>query len=319
MSIRVIQPGVQTTVQDLGRFGYQQYGVPVAGAMDPHSMKLANILLDNDPGEAVLEITIMGPQLLFEEANYVALTGGDLGATLDGQPMPRYQAVLIQPGQTLRFRGLRNGCRAYLAFAGGLDIPMVMGSRSTYLKAKMGGFRGRKLEAEDVLRFRAPNLTLPFPERRRLGADFVPQKQYELRVILGPQDDYFTEAGLATFFKEVYTVSAEFDRMGCRLEGAVVEHKNGGDIISDGIAFGAIQVPSAGKPIIMAADRQTTGGYTKIATVISADFRYLGQLKGGDKVHFVPISVEQAENSLFLEQQYYQMIIDFFNRDRNMS
>ena len=319
MSIRVIQPGVQTTVQDLGRFGYQQYGVPVAGAMDPHSMKLANILLDNDPGEAVLEITIMGPQLLFEEANYVALTGGDLGATLDGQPMPRYQAVLIQPGQTLRFRGLRNGCRAYLAFAGGLDIPMVMGSRSTYLKAKMGGFQGRKLEAEDMLRFRAPNLALPFPERRRLGADFVPQKQYELRVILGPQDDYFTEAGLATFFKEVYTVSAEFDRMGCRLEGAVVEHKNGGDIISDGIAFGAIQVPSAGKPIIMAADRQTTGGYTKIATVISADFRYLGQLKGGDKVHFVPISVEQAENSLFLEQQYYQMIIDFFNRDRNMS
>ncbi|MBP3729285.1 MAG: biotin-dependent carboxyltransferase family protein [Lachnospiraceae bacterium] len=319
MSIRVIQPGVQTTVQDLGRFGYQQYGVPVAGAMDPRSMKLANILLDNDPGEAVLEITIMGPQLLFEEANYVALTGGDLGATLDGQPMPRYQAVLVQPGQTLRFLGLRNGCRAYLAFAGGLDIPMVMGSRSTYLKAKMGGFKGRKLEAEDVLEFRAPNPWLPFPERRRLGVDFVPQKQYELRVILGPQDDYFTKEGLATFLKEVYTVSAEFDRMGCRLEGAVVEHKNGGDIISDGIAFGAIQVPSAGKPIIMAADRQTTGGYTKIATVISADFRYLGQLKGGDKVHFVPISVEQAENSLFLEQQYYQMIIDFFNRDRNMS
>ena len=318
MSIRVIQPGVQTTVQDLGRFGYQQYGVPVAGAMDPRSMKLANILLDNDPGEAVLEITIMGPQLVFDEPNYVALTGGDLGATLDGAPMPRYQAVFIRPGQTLRFLGLRNGCRAYLAFAGGLDIPLVMGSRSTYLKAKMGGYQGRKLEAGDVLNFRSPNPYLMFPERRRLGIDFVPQKQYDLRVVLGPQDDYFTEAGLETFFREVYTVSAEFDRMGCRLEGAGVEHKNGGDIISDGIAFGAIQVPSAGKPIIMAADRQTTGGYTKIATVISADFRFLGQLKGGDKVHFVPISVEQAENSLFLEQQYYQMIIDYFNRDRRL-
>ena len=318
MSIRVVQPGVQTTVQDLGRFGYQQYGVPVAGAMDPHSMKLANILLDNDPGEAVLEITIMGPQLVFDEPNYVALTGGDLGATLDGAPMPRYQAVLVQPGQTLRFLGLRNGCRAYLAFAGGLDIPLVMGSRSTYLKAKMGGFQGRKLEAGDELKFRAPKTCLEFPERRRLGIDFVPQKQYDLRVVLGPQDDYFTEDGLGTFFKEVYTVSAEFDRMGCRLEGAVVEHKDGGDIISDGIAFGAIQVPSAGKPIIMAADRQTTGGYTKIATVISADFRYLGQLKGGDKVHFVPITIEQAENSLYLEQQYYQMIIDFLNRDRKL-
>ena len=316
MSIRVIQLGVQTTVQDLGRFGYQQFGVPVAGAMDPRSMKLANLLLDNDPGEAVLEITIMGPQLAFDETNYVALTGGDLGATLDGKPMPRYQAVKVEAGQTIRFLGIRNGCRAYLAFAGGLDIPPVMGSRSTYLKAKIGGFKGRKLEAGDELSFREPKPDLDFPERRRLGIDFTPQKQYELHVILGPQDDHFTEEGIKTFCSEVYTVSAEFDRMGCRLEGPIVEHKNGGDIISDGIAFGAIQVPSAGKPIIMAADRQTTGGYTKIATVCSADFRFLGQLKGGDKVNFVPITVEQAQNALRLEQQYFQMITDFFKRDR---
>ncbi len=316
MSIRVIRPGLQTTVQDLGRFGFQQFGVPVAGAMDPRSMKLANLLLDNDPGEAVLEITVIGPQLVFDEANYIALTGGDLGATLDGKPMPRYQAVKAEAGQTLRFLGLKNGCRAYLAFAGGLDITPVMGSRSTCMKARIGGFMSRKLETGDELKFRTPRPGLCFPERRRIGIDFTPQKQYELHVIPGPQDDYFTEGGLNTFFSEIYTVSAEFDRMGCRLEGPVVEHKNGGDIISDGIAFGAVQVPSAGKPIIMAADRQTTGGYTKIATVISADFRILGQLRGGDKVNFVPVTVEQAQNVLMLEQQYFQMITDFLIRDR---
>ena len=316
MSIRVIRPGLQTTVQDLGRFGFQQFGMPAAGAMDPRSMKLANLLLDNDPGEAVLEITLMGPQLVFDVANTIALTGGDLGAVLDEKPMPRYQAVQVEAGQTLRFLGLQNGCRAYLAFAGGLDIPPVMGSRSTCMKAKIGGFKGRKLEAGDELKFRAPKPELCFPERRRIGIDFAPQKQYELHVILGPQDDYFTEDGLETFFSEVYTVSAEFDRMGCRLEGPAVEHKNGGDIISDGIAFGAVQIPSSGRPIIMAADRQTTGGYTKIATVISADLRILGQLKGGDRMDFVPVTVEQAQNALILEQQYFRMITEFLKRDR---
>ena len=311
MSIRVIQPGVLTTVQDLGRFGFQQYGVPVSGAMDPRSLKLANLLLGNDPGEAALEITVTGPQLIFGEANYAVLTGGDLGAELDGKPMPRYQAVKIEAGQMLRFLGLRNGCRAYLAFAGGLDVPLVMGSRSTCMKAKIGGIKGRKLEAGDELRFRAPQPDLPFPERRRIGTDFVPQKQYELHAVLGPQDDHFTEAGLRTFFSEVYTVSADFDRMGSRLDGPPIEHKGGADIISDGIAFGAVQVPSSGKPIIMTADRQTTGGYTKIATVCSADFRFLGQLKGGDKVNFIPISVEQAQNVLLLERQYFRMIRDF--------
>ncbi len=316
MSIRVIRPGLQTTVQDLGRFGFQQFGMPAAGAMDPRSMKLANLLLDNDPGEAVLEITLMGPQLVFDEANTVALTGGDLGAVLDGKPMPRYQAVQVEAGQTLRFLGLQNGCRAYLAFAGGLDIPPVMGSRSTCMKANIGGFKGRKLEAGDELGFRDPKPELPFAERRRIGTDFAPQKQYELHAIPGPQDDYFTEDGLETFFSEVYTVSAEFDRMGCRLEGPAVEHKNGGDIISDGIAFGAVQIPPSGRPIIMAADRQTTGGYAKIATVISADLRILGQLKGGDRVNFVPVTVEQAQNILMLEQQYFRMITEFLKRDR---
>lgn len=318
MSIRVLQPGIQTTVQDLGRFGYQQYGVPAAGAMDPRSLKLANILLDNEPGEAALEITVMGPHLEFTEANYIALTGGDLGAVLDGKPVPRYEAVKVETGQVLRFLGLRSGCRAYLAFAGGLDVPAVMGSRSTYMKAKIGGYEGRRLEAGDELRFRAPRPELAFAERRKLGIDYVPQKEYSLHVVWGPQDDHFTEAGRRTFCSEVYTVSAESDRMGCRLEGAVIEHQSGADIISDGIAMGAVQVPAAGLPIIMAADRQTTGGYPKIAAVISADFRYLGQLKGGHKVRFVPVTVEQAQNSRKLDEQYYRMIRAFLDRDRAM-
>lgn len=315
MGIQVIQPGAQTTVQDLGRFGFQQYGVPVSGAMDPRSLKLANLLLGNDPGEAALEITVTGPELVFDETNHIALTGGDLGAMLDGKPLPRYQAVRIEAGRTLRFTGLRSGCRAYLAFAGGLDIPPVMGSRSTYMKAGIGGYKGRKLEAGDELAFRDPRPELPFPERRRIGTDLISQKLYELRVIPGPQDDHFTEEGLKTFFTETYTVSTESDRMGCRLEGPAIEHKNGADIISDGIAFGAVQVPSSGKPIIMAADRQTTGGYAKIATVISADFRVLGQLKGGDKVRFAPVTVEEAQTLMRLEQNYYDMIAAFLGRD----
>ena len=315
MGIRIIQPGALTTVQDLGRFGYQQYGVPVAGAMDPRSLKLANFLLGNAPGEAALEITLLGPELVFDEANYIALTGGDLGAVLDGKPLPRYQAVRVEAGQTLRFTGLKSGCRAYLAFAGGLDISPVMGSRSTYMKAGIGGYQGRKLEDGDGLKFRDPQPDLPFPERRSIGTDFIPQKQYELHVIPGPQDDHFTEEGLKTFFREVYTVSAESDRMGCRLEGPAIEHRNGADIISDGITFGAVQVPSSGKPIIMAADRQTTGGYAKIATVISADFRFLGQLRAGDKVHFVPVTVEEAQTLMRLEQNFFDMIAAFLSRD----
>ena len=315
MGIRVIQPGALTTVQDLGRFGYQQYGVPVAGAMDPRSLKLANLLLGNAPGEAALEITVLGPELVFDETNYIALTGGDLGAVLDGKPLPRYRAVRAEAGQTLRFAGLKSGCRAYLAFAGGPDIPPVRGSRSTYMKAGIGGYQGRKLEAGDGLKFRDPQPDLPFPERRRIGTDFIPQKLYELHVIPGPQDDHFTEEGLKTFFSEVYTVGAESDRMGCRLEGPAIEHKHGADIISDGIAFGAVQVPSSGKPIIMAADRQTTGGYAKIATVISADFRFLGQLRAGDKVHFILVTVEEAQTLMRMEQNRFDMIEAFLSRD----
>ncbi len=302
MSITVLNPGLLTTVQDQGRVGYQQFGVSVSGVMDPRSAALANILAGNDQREAVLECTMMGPQLQFDRANVIAITGGDLGPTLDGKAIPNYQAVAVKAGQVLKFTAPKSGCRAFIAFAGGLDIPLTMGSRSTYMKAKIGGFNGRKLEKGDVIGFRAPVDTLSRMEDRALRPEFAPKPVYTLRVVLGPQDDAFTDAGIDTFLSGTYTVTPEFDRMGCRLDGPVIAHKDGGDIISDGIAFGAIQVPSAGTPIIMLGDRQTTGGYTKIATVITADFRTLAQLKAGDKVQFVKVPVEYAQGLLLAQR-----------------
>lgn len=313
MSITVLNPGLLTTVQDLGRTGYQQFGVPVSGVVDPRSAALANILAGNPEKEAVLECTMMGPHLQFGQDNCIAVTGGDLGPTLDGKPIPNYRAVAVKAGQVLRFTAPKSGCRAFIAFAGGLDVPQVMGSRSTYMKAKIGGWQGRKLEKGDVIPFRAPKAALPHMEDRALKAEFKPQKEYVLRVILGPQDDCFTPAGIDTFLSQVYTVTPEFDRMGCRLEGPVVAHKESGDIISDGIAFGAIQIPSAGKPILMLADRQTTGGYTKIANVITADFRLLAQLKAGDKVRFQKVSVQFAQ-SVLLAQRAAQKALSAINR-----
>ena len=274
MSITILNPGMLTSVQDLGRIGYQQFGVSVSGVMDPRSASIANILVGNDEGEAVLECTMMGPHIRFDAPNIIAITGGDLGATLDGQSVDTYRAIPVDAGQTLRFTMLRTGCRAFVAFAGGLD----------------------------VIGFRAPKTDLKNLGIRHTSPEFMPRAEYKLRVVLGPQDDAFTELGITTFLNSVYTLTPEFDRMGCRLDGELIEHVQSGDIISDGIAFGAIQVPSAGKPIIMLADRQTTGGYTKIANVISADFRILAQLKAGDKVRFEKVSITAAQEALLAQR-----------------
>lgn len=308
MSITVLHPGMLTTIQDQGRAGYQQFGVPVSGAVDPRSAAVANILAGNEEGEAVLECTVMGPQLRFDEPAVIAVTGADLGPTLDGIPVDNYRALRVGAGQVLRFTGPKCGCRAFIAVAGGLDIPEVMGSRSTYMKAKIGGFKGRKLEKEDVLNLRAPGTEPKALEARSIAPEFHARSEYALRVVLGPQDDAFTAAGIETFFSGVYAVTAEFDRMGCRLEGPEIAHETSADILSDGIAFGAIQVPSSGQPIVMLSDRQTTGGYTKIANVISADFRILGQLKSGDKVRFEKVSLSAAQEALLAQRASLRLL-----------
>lgn len=309
MSIRITNGGLLTTVQDLGRAGFQQFGVPVSGAMDSHSAAIANILVGNDENEAVLEATMIGPRIEFTESVCIAVTGGDLSPTMDGQPLPMYRAVLARAGQTLAFGTLKNGCRAYIAFAGGLDIAPAMGSRSTYLKAQIGGVDGRKLDKGDEIGLRAPVTALPNAWKRAIAdAPSFTKKELALRVVMGPQDDAFTENGIATFLGSTYTVTNQFDRMGYRLDGETIAHVKDGNIISDGISFGAIQIPSEGKPIIMLADRQTVGGYTKIATVITADLPLVAQAKGGDQIRFQKVGIEEAQ-ALYLEQRWYRKVL----------
>ena len=295
MGIKIKTGGFLTTIQDMGRFGYQETGMSVSGVMDTRSASLANILVGNDENEGVIEVTLMGPTMEFTADNIIAVTGGDLGAKLDGNLLPRYEAVLVKAGQTLSFTGLKSGARAFIAFAGGLAVPAVMGSKSTNLKSKIGGFEGRKLEKDDEIGFAAPKTSLPNMDKRKLSIPDFSAKEHDLRVVLGPQDDCFPQSSIDTFFNNVYTIGNEYDRMGCRMQGPVIKHKVGGDIITDGISFGAVQVPSHGNPIVMMADHQTTGGYTKIANVISVDLPVLAQCMPGHKIHFRWVSIEEAQ------------------------
>lgn len=301
MGIRVLKGGMMTTVQDLGRTGYQSQGFSVAGVMDVRAFKIANLLLDNPENEAVLEFTLIGPTLEFTSATIIAITGGDFQPTINGDPAPMYTAIYVNKGDILKFASARTGSRGYIAFSSYLDIPVVMGSRCTNMKSKLGGFKGRRLQADDYIGFRIKRRYLPFFLSRKLEPDNYDQDAVTLRVIMGPQDDAFSKQGIETFLGSEYTVTSDFDRMGCRLEGAFIAPKETSDIISDGIAFGSIQVPSHGKPIILLSDRQTTGGYAKIATVISVDIPKIVQRKTDHKVRFKAITVEEAQK-LYLEE-----------------
>lgn len=302
MGIRVLKAGMLTTVQDLGRNGYQSQGFSVAGVMDVRSFKIANLLLDNPENEAVLEFTLIGPTLQFTSDTIIAITGGDFQPTINGEPAPMYTALYMKRGDILKFGSARTGSRGYIAFSSYLDIPVVMGSRCTNLKSKIGGYKGRKLKDEDYIGFRIKRRYLPFFLSRKLDLDEFDEEEVTLRVVLGPQDNMFTKQGIHTLLSETYTVTSDFDRMGCRLEGPFIASKNGSDIISDGIAFGSIQVPAHGKPIILLADRQTTGGYAKIATVATVDIPKLVQRKTDHKIRFKAITVEEAQR-LYLEEE----------------
>lgn len=302
MGIRVLKGGMMTTVQDLGRNGYQSQGFSVAGVMDVRSFKIANLLLDNPENEAVLEFTLIGPTLEFTSATIIAITGGDFQPTINGEPAPMYTAIYMNKGDILKFGSARTGSRGYIAFSSYLEIPVVMGSRCTNMKSKIGGFKGRKLQAGDYINFRIKRRYLPFFLSRKLEQDNFDQDSATLRVVMGPQDSKFSKKGIETFLTSEYTVTSEFDRMGCRLDGAYIAPKESSDIISDGIAFGSIQVPAHGKPIILLADRQTTGGYAKIATVASVDIPKIVQRKTDHKLRFEAITVQEAQ-ALYLEEQ----------------
>ena len=302
MGIRILKGGMLTTVQDLGRTGYQSQGFSGAGVMDVRSFKIANLLLDNPENEAVLEFTLIGPTLEYTSATIIAITGGDFQPTINGEPAPMYTAIYMNKGDVLKFGSARTGSRGYIAFSSYLDIPVVMGSRCTNLKSRIGGFKGRKLQAGDYIGFRIKRRYLPFFLSRKLEPENFDQDSTTLRVVMGPQDKKFSKQGIETFLTTEYTVTSEFDRMGCRLDGAYIAPKESSDIISDGIAFGSIQVPSHGKPIILLADRQTTGGYAKIATVASVDLPKLVQRKTDHKIRFEAITVQEAQQ-LYLKEQ----------------
>ncbi len=288
--IRIIKAGLQTTVQDNGRWGYQKFGMPVSGAMDVSSLNLANKLVNNSLNEACLEATIDGPTIEFYSDTYISICGANMQAQINNANIEMYKSLQVKSGDILSFKGLVNGCRTYIAFSGGVQVPEVMGSKSTYLKGKLGGFKGRELKSRDELEIGTYNN----PEIKEISSDKITEFKdcFTARIIAGPETGYFTLKGLETFLYTEYTLSQQCDRMGYRLSGAKIEHKSKADIISSGIAFGTIQVPSHGEPIIMMADRQTTGGYPRIACVVSADLPYIAQLKPGDKIRFKEVKLD---------------------------
>ncbi len=317
MGIEILEGGFFTTVQDGGRHAYQQYGMPVGGAMDTHCMALANILIGNPIHTEVLEMTYTGVVMRFHESNYFAVVSHGVDIKLSGTSLHPNRAYLAQKGDTLSIGTVTEGCRAYLALAGGLNLPVVMGSKSTYIKGKLGGYHGRNLRSGDRISFLAPKTQLANADFRVIPTSLFPKLSPILRVILGPQLDAFTPEGVQTFLQEPYTISANSDRMGYRFSGPFIAHKPGinGNIISDAIAFGAVQVPGEGHPIVMMADRQTTGGYTKIANVISVDLPTLAQMRPEQTVHFQQISLAKAHELIARRSQQYELLQRLFDHE----
>lgn len=298
MSLYIQHGGAFSTVQDMGRFGYRRYGVPVSGAMDKRSAFLANLLAGNDPGAALIEVTLLGPVIQFEEDVPFSITGADLSPTLNGAPLEMYAGLCGRRGDVLRFGEVKYGCRAYIAFGGGITVSPVMGSRSTYHKAGIGGIHGGKLREGDRLPVgghRASPKVRSMPREVFAGA-------VELRVTDGIQKERFTQEGIDRFYRAEYTALSQSDRMGIRLSGEAVAHARGADILSEGVVPGAIQIPPNGQPIIMMADCQTTGGYTKIANVISADLPLAAQISAGDRARFRRVDIAAAQ-ALYREEQ----------------
>ncbi|MBK5957995.1 hypothetical protein CCR97_07195 [Rhodoplanes elegans] len=297
-ALRVVAPGPATTLQDAGRVGHQRFGIPVSGAMDRVALAAANLLAGNPPETAALEIAYLGPTLTVEaESVRVAFAGGH--ATVEvldengdiARKVPPLTSTRLVRGERLRIGGLSGSVVGYLAVAGGFDAPLFLGSRSTLLRGALGGFAGLALAAGD----RLPLAAAAAPERDELH---LPDTSFaaaeRVRVVLGPQDDHFTDEGITTFLNQTYKVTAATDRMGMRLDGPTIAHHDGFNIVSDGIAPGAIQVPGNGLPIVLLADRQTTGGYPKIATVISADLPALGRLAPGATIRFERVDLDAA-------------------------
>jgi len=297
----IVEPGLLTTVQDLGRFGFSRFGVPPSGALDRFSLRVGNLLVGNEESEAGLETTIMGLKLKALRKVFIAITGGDLSPLLNNEePLEMWKTHVLKEGDLLSFRALRSGCRAYVAVQGGIDVPLIMKSKATCLSAKFGGFEGRALKKGDILFGRGTRVSCDRTELR-FPPEWVPPfvKEATLRVVLGPQDDHFTTEGLRTFQSSPYRVTPHSDRMGIRLDGPKIERRPDVEdsIISESLIPGNIQVPGDGRPLII-LNESVTGGYTKIATIISVDLPKAAQLKPGDRVQFEAVSLAEAHRLL---------------------
>lgn len=325
MSCSILRPGLLTTLQDAGRFGYQQVGVIVSGPMDARALRVANLLVGNPGGAAALEITLLGPKIRFEADHLIALTGANLSAKLDGKPVPLNRPVAVRRGCELAFGSARMGCRAYLAVSGGFEVPAVLGSQSTYLRASLGGLEGRALRAGDVLP--APG---PTPAGKRLhqqllghssGPDWaastwypdpqltpVPGSNPIIRAMRGPEYALFTEESQQAFWQKEFTVTPNSDRMGFRLAGPALQLQTEQEILSTAVTFGTVQVPAAGEPIVLMADHQTTGGYPRLAQVMTADLPRLAQVPPGGRLRFQEISLSDAQYWYLHQEQALQQL-----------
>jgi biotin-dependent carboxylase-like uncharacterized protein len=299
--IHVQAPGLLTTVQDLGREGFGPIGVSPSGAADPISLRLGNRLVGNIEGAAGLEMTLLGGTFLFPKGAVIALTGSDFGSTLDAAPVAPWTSVAAKAGQTLRVGPTRSGARSYLCVQRGIVVQPFLGSASTHLLSGLGGYQGRALRKGDILRIASANASLP-------KKTIAPQTQERLaprkllRVTPGPQSDWFPEPSQQLFYKSTYRVAEESNRMGLRLEGPHISQQIAGEMITEGVSLGAVQITAAGSPIILFVEQQTTGGYTKIANVISADLHSLGQLRPRDEIRFQRVDWDTAR-ALLREQE----------------
>ena len=308
-SLLIIRPGLLTTIQDRGRWGWQSRGVPVSGPMDPLSHRLANALVGNDAGAATLEVTLTGPEVEFDTERVVAMTGARFEVMLDGRPVPMDRPFIVSTRSRLRFGTRLRGARAYLAVAGGIDVPPVLGSRSTHLSSAMGGMDGRPLRSGDRVPLGDPGTgrllsTVQHPSgHESLWSHRPGSGAVRVRVLPGPHQEHFDADALARLQSAPYTIGSQSDRMGYRLSGPALTHARDGEMISDATPIGSIQVPRSGQPVLLMADRQTSGGYPIVASVVTADIGVAGQLGPGGSIAFVQCFRREAIADLVAQER----------------
>lgn len=300
-ALLVVKPGLLTSVQDLGRYGHQATGVPVAGPMDAFSHRLANQLVGNTPDAATLEITLIGPELVVDADTTIAICGAQFDVTCDDRPLATGASHFLARGQRLKFGRIIEGARAYLAVAGGVQTPPLLGSRATHLVSRMGGLNGRALVAGDRVPIVSESVGRPI--RKATGLTLPSKGRALLRVMAGPQAGWFQDDALKTIAGVSFRISPQSNRMGYRLQGPPLVRTHDRELISEPLGIGAIQVPTAGEPILLMADRQTAGGYPKIGYVISADLPLAGQLAPGDFIEFHLCSAQEAVAALIARER----------------